>query len=264
MQTIGPYWVGDKPRDSVEITIVRDGQPVDLDGYTGATIELRGATGTVLPTAGVVVDLDAAADVVTVTWPTTTSLFTEPGMYLLQVLLTGADTVDRADPIVIPVQEVQAASDAGWATVHDVLTLTGVEVSSGVLAQAHGVIELYAGSSWEATLDDDGVSGLSVRDRRLLRQAVAYQAAFIAPQEGVFSRAGATSVNQDGMAATVAGPDAWVLAPLAARALKQISWTAGGDRTVHLRRGRRRRWDDDDTGVVAVWQPMDAHGRPLR
>jgi hypothetical protein len=117
-----------------------------------------------------------------------------------------------------------------WATVEETVTLTGVTVSSGTLAQAQGVLDLFSGVT-----EDVDAEQLSTRDRRLLRQACAYQAAWMHGQIDVPTRTDVSQLNQDGLSFTVANPDALVLAPLARRALAQLSWRRPGT-SIRLRR----------------------------
>lgn len=120
-----------------------------------------------------------------------------------------------------------------WVTVERTAELTGVAVQAAELAQAQGVVDLYAGVT-EADL-----AHLGGRDRRLLGQAVAYQAAWLAAQADAFTRTDVTSINQDGVAATFRGEEALLLAPLAQRCLARLSWRKAGSVRVGLARGAR-------------------------
>lgn len=254
--SLGPYWVGDKPRDSVDIFVTREGSPVDLSGYTSATIELEGPAGVVDVSA---VGVLKAADRVTITWPNTVSLFTQPGLYTLQVILNTATTTEHAASLSFLVQSTTDAPANAWATPSDVVNYTGVGVDGPKLAQAQFVVELYAGVGYESTWDTTtATSKLSARNSRILKAAVCYQAAFMATHEELFSRAAVRSFNQDGMSASADSEDGWVLAPLASRALKQLSWR-GDTKTVRVSRGRR---SSDPYGCVP-WRPMNSFGRTL-
>lgn len=146
-----------------------------------------------------------------------------------------------------------------WATIDDVYTRTGVQTSPDVVAQAQGVVDLYSGVS--ALVDAD----LSVRDRRLLRSAVAYQAAFIESQPGLFGRVAVRSMSQDGVSFSVnesqgqPDPDALLLAPLAGRCIGSLTWR------------RRRSWDvrrgpyraTGLVGVVRSWETDNHSWRPM-
>lgn len=105
-----------------------------------------------------------------------------------------------------------------WATDAETLALTGVTVPPPVLAQAQGVVELFAGISEDSTAD------LTAANRRMLRAACAYQAAWMVGQVDVTTRTDVAQLTQDGTQITPAGPDALILAPLARRALDRLSW----------------------------------------
>lgn len=264
---VGPYWVGDKPNEALSLSIIRGGQPVNLSVYDGATATLTGPDDQPVDTEGMVLQLEA--DRVVVSWPQDRTLFAAPGPYTLQVKLT-SDTgaTDQAYPVEFWVNSPEPHSDAAWADRRDVTTYTGVTVDAPTLMQAQGMIELLVGTSYAATWDGTlNRTRLSAKNRRLLKMAVAYQAAYLAQHEGVFSRSAVESMSQDGVSASVGdNTDGWVLAPLAKRALSQVSWR--GDRTIRVnapRRGGSLRapesaWTRDEAGVT-IWQPIASRGR---
>lgn len=104
-----------------------------------------------------------------------------------------------------------------WATVSDVQTLTGTVVDATRLGQAQGMIELFVGRTIEST------QWLQASSLRWLRQAVAYQAAWMEAQPDIFVR---SSVDTFGSRTDLVKwkPDAQILAPLAKRALKRLRW----------------------------------------
>lgn len=105
-----------------------------------------------------------------------------------------------------------------WATEAEALALTGVTVSAAVLTQAQGVVELFSG------ITEDNTTELKTSSVRMLRAAVAYQAAWMVSQVDVTSRTDVSQLDQDGTSFTAAGPDALIVAPLARRALERLSW----------------------------------------
>ena len=105
-----------------------------------------------------------------------------------------------------------------WATEAETLALTGVTVSAALLAQAQGVIELFAG------ITEANDSELTAANIRMLRVAVAYQAAWMDGQIDVTTRTDVAQVQQDGATVKPLGADALILAPLARRALDRLSW----------------------------------------
>jgi hypothetical protein len=113
-----------------------------------------------------------------------------------------------------------------WADTTYTESITGVAVTDALVTQAQAVIELFSGVTESYNL--------KARDTRHLRMAVAYQAAWAKSQIDVTSRTDVSQVTQDEMSFTAAHEDAQILAPLAQRALKRLSWKTS--RSVRLRR----------------------------
>ena len=113
-----------------------------------------------------------------------------------------------------------------WCTVQDVIESTGVSVTDVQLAQAQSDIEIFTNRIYADT------ARIRTRDLHWLGQAVARQAAWLAGQFGLETRLDATQIQQDQVSTTLQG-DGLVLAPMAARALKRVSWMRS--RTVHIR-----------------------------
>jgi hypothetical protein len=113
-----------------------------------------------------------------------------------------------------------------WCSVQDVIDATGVSVTDQQLAQAQSDIEIFTNRIYADT------ARLRARDLHWLGQAVARQAAWIAGQFGLETRLDATQIQQDQVSTTLQS-DGLVLAPMAARALKRVSWMRS--RTVHIR-----------------------------
>lgn len=251
MAAFGPYWVGDRPRDQVDVLLVREGNVPNLSGYTTATIALTDPDGLPVDITGTNVVL--GADRVSIDWPSDRSIFAKAGYHLLQIALTGDGIVDHTQVLTFEVYELNGSNGHSWASQRDVLTYTGMNVDPSTVMQAQGVIELHTGTSYAATTPANGFR-LRARDARLLRQAVSYQAAFMATQESTFSRAGMASVSQDGLSLNTGGDtDAWTLAPLAKTALAQVSWR-NGDRTTKIAKARHRGDDEGDVGATP-WIP---------
>ena len=114
-----------------------------------------------------------------------------------------------------------------WATVDEVEDTTGVTVTATDLAQAQAVIEIYANRNEDAT------DGLIARDIYWLQMAVCWQAAWQSQQYGYASRTYAWSHMQDGLSVMHNNQSQADLAPLAARALKNLSWK--GSKTIVTR-----------------------------
>ncbi|MFI2761395.1 hypothetical protein ACH5A3_21375 [Streptomyces echinatus] len=115
---------------------------------------------------------------------------------------------------------------SAWASAQDVIDATGVPVTDQQLAQAQADIEIFTNRIYADT------ERLRTRDLHWLGQAVARQAAWLAGQYGLETRLDATQIQQDQVSTTLQG-DGLVLAPMAARALRRVSWMRS--RTVHIR-----------------------------
>jgi hypothetical protein len=113
-----------------------------------------------------------------------------------------------------------------WATTDDVKNTTGIEVTPAQLAQAATCIDLFAARLYE---DKDRVG---TRDQYWLKQAVAYQAAWLQANPDVFQRI-LLETNGTGPSSTKFGVDGLTLAPFAAKALGRVSWLRS--RSLHIR-----------------------------
>jgi hypothetical protein len=146
-----------------------------------------------------------------------------------------------------------------WATTSDVATYTGITATTAQVEQAQAVVEIFADTTEDAS--DDG--NISSKNLRLLKLAVAYQAAWITQHPDAFTNMDTNNFSQDQVSATTAHANAGILAPLAKRSIDRLSWR----RIRPLRIGRRsdvggipRRMnlasavlDDHDPR----WMPMD-------
>ncbi|WP_433242534.1 hypothetical protein [Actinomadura nitritigenes] len=117
-----------------------------------------------------------------------------------------------------------------WATTDDVDTYTGAVVEGADVTRAEFIVGLFADADPE-----DTTSTISAKNRRLLRAATAYQAAWMQQHPDVFSNLDADSVRQDGVDVSHSHQNAGVLAPLAKRSIDRLSW----------RRSRSLRTDQD-------------------
>jgi hypothetical protein len=121
---------------------------------------------------------------------------------------------------------MSAPIDGTWCTLDDVTAITGKTVTSEQLAAASSVITLYANRN------PSSMEGLRTRDLYWLKQACAWQARWQAQQPGYDQNSVVSGTNQDTV--QVAYESEWniTLAPLAARALKNLSWK--GSRTIRI------------------------------
>ena len=148
-----------------------------------------------------------------------------------------------------------------WATTSDVTTYTGINATTAQVEQAQAVIELMA----DTTLAASDAGNISQKNLRLLKLAVAYQAAWITQHPDWATSMDTTNVSQDQVSATWAHANAGILAPLAKRCVDRLSWR----RIRPLRIRKRVDWqvprlmnttsavmDDDDSR----WQALGPDG----
>lgn len=108
-----------------------------------------------------------------------------------------------------------------WATPAQIKTVTGYEPSAEERDRAVATLETMTGLIESVDRPD-----ISDRDRHFLKLMLAYQAAFMADNPDLFSRADVTSASQDGESANFRNPDSHLLAPLARKAIRKLSWQA--------------------------------------
>lgn len=142
-----------------------------------------------------------------------------------------------------------------WATPSQVYQLTKVTVTEGDLEAAQAIVELAAGTTEEAT--DAG--NVSQQNLRKLRNAVAYQAAWMPDHPDVFTHIDTDGMSQDGVSYQHAHAWAKLLAPLAYRNLQRLSWNLA---PLRVRRRDGRLYDDRGNRDSAVrddnlpWNPL--------
>jgi len=113
-----------------------------------------------------------------------------------------------------------------WATLADVTTKLGKTVTAQDILMANEIITTYANRTPAAS------ASMGSRDLYYLNSAACWQAVWYAEQPGVETRQIAAKHAQDGVEIDYAGtsfnPKEYpaVLAPLAARALRNLSWKA--------------------------------------
>jgi hypothetical protein len=120
-----------------------------------------------------------------------------------------------------------------WATVGEVLTYTGIEVTEAEVQQAQFIVELFADTTEEAS--DAG--NISSKNLRFLRMAVAYQAAWITEHPDLFTHVDVSTMLQDGLQFTRGNENATLLAPFARRAINRLSWRR--NRSIKVKRPKR-------------------------
>lgn len=113
-----------------------------------------------------------------------------------------------------------------WATDAETLAYTGIAVTETELSQAQAIIEMYAGTT-ELASDAGNISSTNLR---LLKLAVAYQAAWLTGQSGTYTNMGVDEMAEgsgSGMKVSFPSQDSLVLAPRAKMAVSRLSWLSG-------------------------------------
>jgi hypothetical protein len=126
-----------------------------------------------------------------------------------------------------------------WATISETLTYTGITVGADNIEAAQAMIELFA----DVTEDSD--DNITSKNARLLKMAVAYQAAWITDHPDVFTHIDISTMLQDGIQYSQRHENAGVLAPMARRAIDRLSWRR--TRSIRIRKRNRRRSVLDQT-----------------
>lgn len=105
-----------------------------------------------------------------------------------------------------------------WATIADVSAFTGITVTQSNIDAAQVMVELFADVVYGQT------ANISVKNLRMLKLAVAYQAAWMTDHPDLFTHVDLTSINQDGIFYVQGNANAMLLAPMAHRAIRRLSW----------------------------------------
>jgi hypothetical protein len=107
-----------------------------------------------------------------------------------------------------------------WATIADTLSYTSITVTQDDIDSAQAMIELFA----DVTEASSDASLISAKNLRMLKLAVAYQAAWMTSQPDLFTRSDVGLMTQDGISFTSPHANSGILAPMAKRALDRLSW----------------------------------------
>lgn len=119
-----------------------------------------------------------------------------------------------------------------WASIEETLRYTGITVTEEELEQAQIMIELFT----EVT--EDSSPNIGPKNSRYLKMAVAYQAAWITQHPDLFTHVDVGNMIQDGLQFNPANANAFLLAPMASRAIRRLSWKR--TRTLRVRPRRNR------------------------
>jgi hypothetical protein len=107
-----------------------------------------------------------------------------------------------------------------WATISDTLSYTKITVDQGDVDSAQAVVELFA----DVTEASSDAGLISPKNLRLLKMAVAYQAAWATNQPDLYTRSDVGLMTQDGISFTSPHANSAILAPMAKRAIDRLSW----------------------------------------
>lgn len=107
-----------------------------------------------------------------------------------------------------------------WATLEDVRDVTGSGAEAMELAAANSVITIYANRT------EDAKDSISARNLHWLKLAVCWQTVWQRDQPGFDAQQVVSSFSQDGESVSYTAEWNLTLAPMAARALKNLSWKA--------------------------------------
>lgn len=111
-----------------------------------------------------------------------------------------------------------AVTVVSWGvTPSDVTNVTGASATTGEIAMADSIVTIVANRSAAAS------GGMSVRDITWIQHAVCWQARWVRTQPDLVGRNQFDSLTQDGLTVQTRAQWAKYLAPLAARALRNLS-----------------------------------------
>lgn len=152
---------------------------------------------------------------------------------------------------------------ADWVTAEEAYTIARREVAEEDLVVAQEIVGLYANVSPDADITDDIISSRNVQ---FLKRAVTWQAVWLAAHPDALETMDVQGVSQDGLSATYAAESAHLLAPLAARCIRRLSWKLA---PLRARRSRTSRFADLGNRDSAarddefVWAPLGRAGERL-
>lgn len=245
------------------MTDYRQGSSVPL---TAQFYEYAGGPGAIL--TNVTITITKVGDSVPTLGPLSTGI-TNPanGLYAYTWATSSSTAVasytvvwNGTDAALDPVQaseviNITAAASGTWCSLADVAAITGTSVTEAQLNAASSVISIYVNRSPAAS------ATLTVRDLYWLAQACAWQARWQSQQPGYDQKSSVDSVNQDNT--QVAYGKEWQisLAPLAARALKNLSWK--GSRSVRIHRHllpSTLDFTNEESDAFSCWEPVRGVG----
>lgn len=141
-----------------------------------------------------------------------------------------------------------------WATVAEVLAMTGETVTAQDVAIASAMIDTKAGTS-----DDLPEDAISAKDRAHLKKAAIWQSVFVASKPGLLTDLEAvTQSSAAGASQSRKSISAVMYAPLALLELENLSWN--GTRTVVIppRQAQfaRESFLNEQSDGCGTWRPL--------
>jgi hypothetical protein len=156
-----------------------------------------------------------------------------------------------------------ATDDMLWMTPEEIFDITRKEVEEDNIAVGQEIVAIFAGVDPELEMHPD-LTDLSSANWSKLRRALAWQAVWCAAHPDVLEAMDVQGVSQDGLSATYSTESAHLLAPLAARCIRRLSWKLAPLRA-RVRSGRRAldlgNRDSAERDDQFTWTPMNAAGR---
>lgn len=140
---------------------------------------------------------------------------------------------------------------AAWATISETQAYTGISVSQDNLDAAQFMVELFADVVYGQT------ASISTKNTRLLKMSVAYQAAWMTDHPDLFTHVDVSSINQDGIFYVQKHDNAYLLAPMARRAIARLSWKR--NRNIKIRPNTRRIIGKSYVGVDSEFQQIESY-----
>lgn len=142
-----------------------------------------------------------------------------------------------------------------WASISETLSYTRISVSQEDLDAAQAMIELFSDVVYNQTADASGAPTIGAKNFRLLKMAVAYQAAWMTDHPDLFTHTDIQSINQDGIFYVHSNENSYLLAPMARRCIKRLSWMRS--KTIRVKPANRslfgRRVIDGNNGGGVEW-----------
>ncbi|WP_446579997.1 hypothetical protein [Streptomyces sp. LARHCF252] len=139
------------------------------------------------------------------------------------------------------------------------MTYTGVTASQATVDAAQLLVEIFADTTEEAS-DAGSIGSFNLR---LLKGAVAYQAAWLMSHPDQFTNTDFESFQMDGLSVTNRHANSMILAPMAKRCIDRLSWKR--NRSIYIRpmSKQRRNGVNDVDPNNAVLDDYDTNWRPL-